>query len=140
MSNDRRGGEDREIKADDLMDAADNEEQALSLHRALRTMRDNPSVGGDLQEMAREVLSGRIGMKDAIQTDKYMDAMGVKLGEMREAAERQTPEEREAEAAKFERWEREQREEEERERAERDAPTQQAFPSPRRRGGRGHRP
>ena len=128
---------DREIGDDELMDVAQDPEQAHRLHKALRTMASNPSVGGPLQDMAKQVLSGRIGMRDVLQTDAYMDALGARMSEIRRAADEQTPEERLAQRRQVERWREEQEAEGERERAERDGPTQ-PFPNPRRRGG--HRP
>ncbi|MGP4002249.1 hypothetical protein [Streptomyces sp. 8N706] len=130
---------ERQIGDEDLMDVAHDQEQAHRLRKALRTLADNPSVGGELQEMAQKVLSGRIGMRDAIQTERYMDALGDRLTQIRRAAEAQTPEEREAQRAQVERWQQAQREEEERERAERDGPSQIVVGG-KRRGARGHRP
>ena len=85
-----------EIDDDELLDVADNPEQAAELHRALRTLAKNDKVGPELQQMAREVLSGRIGMRDVIESDRYLSAIGARLGEMRTAAENLSPEEREA--------------------------------------------
>ncbi|WP_051732305.1 hypothetical protein [Kitasatospora phosalacinea] len=85
-----------EITDDELLDVADNPAQAAELHRALRTLAKNDKVGPELQQMAREVLSGRIGMRDVIESDRYLSAIGARLGEMRTAAENLSPEEREA--------------------------------------------
>jgi hypothetical protein len=87
---------EREITDDELLDVADNPAQAASLHKALRTIANNPSVGPQLQEMARAVLSGRIGMREAFQSDRYLGAIGDRLTQIREAAERMSPEERRA--------------------------------------------
>lgn len=129
---------DREIDDSELMDVAHDAEQAHRLHKALRTMADNPSVGGPLKEMAQEVLSGRMGMREVLDSDRYMGALGDRMQEIRRAAEDQTFEERKASRERFERWQEERAAEEDRERAERDGPTQ-PFPSPRRPDGR-HRP
>ncbi|WP_431678113.1 hypothetical protein [Kitasatospora sp. KL5] len=86
--------EEREIGDDELLDVADNPTQAASLHKALRTIANNSNVGPELQEMAKSVLSGRIGMKDVIESDRYMHAIGARLGEMRDAAEHMSPEDR----------------------------------------------
>ncbi|MFD7729119.1 hypothetical protein ACFV6F_01870 [Kitasatospora phosalacinea] len=85
-----------EITDGELLDVADNPQQAAELHRALRTLAKNDKVGPELQQMAREVLSGRIGMRDAIESDRYMSAIGARLDEMRTAAENLSPEERKA--------------------------------------------
>lgn len=129
---------EREIDDSELMDVAQDPEQAHRLHKALRTMAGNPAVGGALQEMAQEVLSGRMGMRDVLQTDRYMDAIGSRMTEIRRTAEDQTLEERKASHERFERWQEERAAEADRERAERDGPTQ-PFPNPKRPGGN-HRP
>ncbi|MFF4648452.1 hypothetical protein [Streptomyces sp. NPDC001380] len=85
---------EHEIDDTELLDVADDLGQAASLHKALRTIAANPSVGPELQDMAKGVLSGRIGMKDVIASDRYLDALGDRLGKIREAAEDMTPEER----------------------------------------------
>ncbi|MGG2459070.1 hypothetical protein ACO0M4_04440 [Streptomyces sp. RGM 3693] len=130
---------ERQIQDEDLMDVAHDQEQAHRLRKALKVLADNPHVGGKLQEMAKEVLAGRMGMKEAIETPRYMDALGDRLNQMRRAAEDQTMEEREESRAKFADWQQKQEEEEDRERAERDAPSLNLVTGPRRGGGRGHR-
>ncbi|MGW7492251.1 hypothetical protein [Streptomyces sp. NPDC054786] len=130
---------ERQIQDEDLMDVAQDPEQAHRLRKALKVLADNPNVGGKLQEMAKEVLSGRIGMKDAIQTPGYMDAIGDRLGEIRRAAEDQTMAEREESREKFATWQREQEAKEDEERAERDGPSSNIVTGSSRRGGRSHR-
>ncbi|MGW1837182.1 hypothetical protein [Streptomyces sp. BBFR2] len=131
---------ERQIQDEDLMDVAQDPEQAHRLRKALKTLADNPSVGGPLQEMAKEVLAGRIGMKEAIQTPMYMDAIGDRIGEMRRAAENQTMAEREESREKFAAWRKQQDEQEDKERAERDGPSAGLVTGPRRgRGGSSHR-
>ncbi|MFI9051353.1 hypothetical protein [Streptomyces sp. NPDC053427] len=131
---------DREIRDEDLMDVAADPEQAYRLRKALKTLSDNPNVGGKLKEMAQEVLSGRIGMKEAIETPSYMDAIGDRMNEMRRAAENQTMAEREESREKYAKWQQEQEAKEAEERAERDGPSANIVTGPRR-GGRagGHR-
>ncbi|MFJ1757835.1 hypothetical protein [Kitasatospora sp. NPDC088134] len=92
--NDDLGGP--EIADEELLDVADNPRQAAELHKALRTLAKNDSVGPELQQMARDVLTGRIGMRDVVQSDRYLHALGDRLGEMRTAAENLSPEERAA--------------------------------------------
>ncbi|MFB7635420.1 hypothetical protein ACFC0M_31330 [Streptomyces sp. NPDC056149] len=131
---------ERQIQDEDLMDVAHDQEQAHRLRKALKVLAENPNVGGKLQEMAKEVLSGRMGMKEAIETPGYMDALGDRMGQIRRAAENQTAEEREASHAKFVEWQKKQEEEEDRERAERDGPSLNLVTGPRRGApGRGHR-
>lgn len=131
--------QEREIRDDDLRDVAQNDEQAQRLHKALRTLATNPNVGGPLQQMAKEVLSGRIGMRDAIQTESYMDALGARMTEIRRAAENETPKEREAKREQVDRWQQAQQAEDDRERAERDGPSRRVHGTDRHRP-RGHRP
>ncbi|MFG2227157.1 hypothetical protein [Streptomyces sp. NPDC048644] len=131
---------ERQIQDEDLMDVAQDPEQAHRLRKALKTLADNPNVGGKLQEMAKEVLSGRIGMKDAIATPTYMDALGDRIGEMRRAAENQTQAERESSREQFATWQKKQEEQEDKERAERDGPSGAIVTTPRHgRGGSSHR-
>ncbi|MFJ9618865.1 hypothetical protein [Streptomyces noursei] len=130
---------ERQIQDDDLMDVAHDHEQAARLRKALKVLAENPKVGGKLQEMAQEVLSGRMGMKEAIETPGYMDALGDRMNQIRHAAENQTMAEREESRAKFAEWQKKQDEEEDRERAERDGPSLDLVTGPRRGGGRGHR-
>ena len=109
---------EREIGDDELLEVADNPEQAASLHKALRTIAHTPSLGPELQGMAKDVLSGRIGMRDVIGSDRYMHAIGDRLGQIREAAENMSPEERRRSDARAEKMVRE-AEEDERDRPER---------------------
>jgi hypothetical protein len=115
--------DERQVDESELMDVAEDPEQARRLHRALRTISGSSSLDGPLREMAGKVLRGDIGMKDAIETEKYTEAIYGRLREMRTAAENQTYTERQAARGEFERWEAKQTEEEAREQAERDAPT-----------------
>ncbi|MFI5528020.1 hypothetical protein ACIA8O_05620 [Kitasatospora sp. NPDC051853] len=89
-----------EITDDELLDVADNPAQARELHRALRTLADNDSVGPQLQQMARDVLTGRVGMREVVESDRYLNAIGERLGQMRTAAENLSPAEREASDAR----------------------------------------
>ncbi|MCR8578875.1 TEL2 family protein [Streptomyces sp. Isolate_219] len=131
---------ERQIQDEDLMDVAQDPEQAHRLRKALKVLAENPNVGGKLQEMAKEVLSGRIGMKEAIETPRYMDALGDRMNEIRRAAENQTMAEREESREKFAAWQKEQEAKEDEERAERDGPTGNIVSTPRRGGrGGGHR-
>ncbi|AJT64037.1 hypothetical protein [Streptomyces chattanoogensis] len=129
---------ERQIQDEDLMDVAADQEQAHRLRKALKTLADNPNVDGKLKEMAREVLSGRIGMKDAIETPSYMEALGDRMSEIKRAAENQTMAEREASREQYAKWQKEREEEEDRERAERDGPSGNIVTAPRK-GGRSHR-
>ncbi|MFF3951150.1 hypothetical protein ACFYYN_41075 [Streptomyces sp. NPDC001902] len=102
----------KEISDADLMDVADDPAQARRLHKALRTLADNPTVDGTLKETAREVLSGRLGMREALGSSAYLGAIGDRLAELKRADERLTPEERAAQEERARRWFEQQAEEE----------------------------
>ncbi|WP_045299072.1 hypothetical protein [Saccharothrix sp. ST-888] len=111
---------EREIADDELMEVGYDAEQAHRLHKALRTIADNPSVGDGLQRMAKDVLGGRVAMSEVVRSDGYLGLIGDRLSEMRKAAEELTPEQQaqsEQRAEKL-RQEHEQEEREERERRE----------------------
>ncbi|MEU4096079.1 hypothetical protein [Streptomyces sp. NPDC026673] len=94
----------KEISDADLMDVADDPAQARRLHKALRTLADNPDADRTLKEMAREVLSGRLGMREALGSSAYLGAIGDRMAELKRADERLTPEERAAQAERARRW------------------------------------
>ncbi|MEY9994741.1 hypothetical protein ABIE67_006773 [Streptomyces sp. V4I8] len=113
---------DREIQDVELMGVAQNPEQALRLHRSLRTIADATSLGPELRDMARAVLSGNVDIKDALQDPRYTEAVFQRMHEIRRAADDQTYAERQQSKAKFAEWDVRQQAELDRERAERDAP------------------
>jgi hypothetical protein len=127
---------EREVTDDDLLEDAKDPAQAARLHKALRTLRDNPNVPPQLKQMAREVLTGRLTMTDVAKGGPYLDALGDGMTKIRRAAESLTPEEEERNREAAERYRREQEEAEAREQAERDAPAQPPT-GPRPRGRRG---
>ncbi|MDX3098706.1 hypothetical protein PV703_19435 [Streptomyces sp. ME01-24h] len=94
----------KEISDADLMDVADDPAQARRLHRALRTLADNPRVDGALKEMAREVLAGRLSMREALGSGAYLGALGERMAELKRADERLTPEQRAAQEERARRW------------------------------------
>jgi hypothetical protein len=118
------------------MEDAKDPAQAARLHKALRTLRDNPDVPPQLKQMAREVLTGRLTMTDVAKGGPYLDALGDGMTKIRRAAENLTPEEEARNREAAERYRREQEEAEAREQAERDAPAQPPT-TPRPRGRRG---
>ncbi|WP_329185404.1 hypothetical protein [Actinacidiphila glaucinigra] len=94
----------KEISDADLMDVADDPAQARRLHKALRTLADHPQVDGTLKEMARDVLSGRLGMREALGSGAYLGALGDRMAELKRADELLTPEERAAQEERARRW------------------------------------
>lgn len=112
----------REIQDEDLMGVAQDPEQALRLHRSLRTIAGATSLDPDLREMARSVLSGGVDIKDAFQDPRYTEAVYQRMHEIRRAADEQTYAEQQQSKARFAEWDARQQSDLDRERAERDAP------------------
>jgi hypothetical protein len=110
--------EERRIGDADLMDIARDEAQARALRKSLQRLADSPSAGGALQEMAREVLSGRVGLREALRVGAYSDALGERIAQARQEYEQQSPEERERQRAEAQRYLEAQRAEIEQERRE----------------------
>ncbi|MFF4509212.1 hypothetical protein [Streptomyces sp. NPDC001401] len=113
---------DREIQDEELMGIAQDPEQALRLHRSLRTIAGATSLDPALRDMARSVLSGDVDVKDAFQDPRYTEAVYQRLHEMRRAADDQTYAERQQSKGQFADWDARQQADLDRERAERDAP------------------
>ncbi|GAA3074796.1 hypothetical protein [Streptomyces glomeratus] len=113
---------DREIQDEELMGIAHDSEQALRLHRSLRTIADATSLDPALRDMARAVLSGRVGVEDAFQDARYTEAVHQRIHEIRRAADDRTYVERRQSQDRFADWDARQQAELDRERAERDAP------------------
>ncbi|NUP14554.1 MAG: hypothetical protein HOZ81_00290 [Streptomyces sp.] len=126
---------DREIQDEELMGVAQDPEQALRLHRSLRTIADTTSLDPALRDMARSVLSGHVDVKDAFQDPRYTEAVYQRMHEIRRAADDQTHAERQQSKARFADWDARQQEELDRARAERDAPVHDSG----REGRRGQR-
>ncbi|MDG4857179.1 hypothetical protein P8605_03250 [Streptomyces sp. T-3] len=110
--------DDRQIGDEDLMDITRDEASARFLRKALQKLADSPSGNGALQEMAREVLAGRIGLREAVQVGAYSEALGEGMLRVQEAMDRQSSEEREQQRAEGERHLRAQQEEIDQERRE----------------------
>ncbi|MEU9390979.1 hypothetical protein AB0D86_13355 [Streptomyces sp. NPDC048324] len=102
----------------DLMSIAHDEVRARALRKSLQRLADSRSGNGALQEMAREVLSGRIGLREALRVGPYSEALGERIAQARQEYEQQTPEEREAQRIEALRYLDAQRDEIERERQE----------------------
>jgi hypothetical protein len=113
---------DREIQDEELMGVAQDPEQALRLHRSLRTIANATSLDPELRDMARSVLSGHVDVKDAFQDPRYTEAVFQRMHEIRRAADDQTYAERQQSKAQFTDWDARQQADLNRERAERDAP------------------
>ncbi|MEW2402682.1 hypothetical protein [Streptomyces sp. NPDC046862] len=111
-------GEERQIGDADLMDIARDEARARALRKSLQRLADNSSGNPALQEMAKEVLSGRTGLREALRVGAYSEALGERIAQARREYEEQSPEERERQRAEAERYLEDQRAEIEQERQE----------------------
>ncbi|MBB1255929.1 hypothetical protein H3146_21575 [Streptomyces sp. OF3] len=112
--------DERDIQEENLMEDLEDPTQARDTRRALDQLRKNPDVDPRLQQMARELLSGRTGLRDIIENPTYLSALGENLNRIRQAAEQMTPEEEQRSREQAERFFAEQKEEAEREDAERE--------------------
>lgn len=111
--------EDRQIGDADLTSMTGGDEaRARAVRKTLQRLADSDKAGPALREMAGEVLSGRIGLRDAMRVGAYADALGEKLAEGRRAYEAIPREERERQMAQARDYLDAQRAEIDRERAE----------------------
>jgi hypothetical protein len=108
--------EERQIGDADLMDITHDEVRARVLRKSLQRLADNQSGNGALQEMAREVLAGRIGLREALRVGPYSEALGERIAQARQEYEQQSPEEREQQRTEALRYLKAQHEEIEQER------------------------
>lgn len=132
--------DERDIQEENLMEDLEDPMQARDVRRSLEQLRTIQGVDPRLQQMARELLSGRAGLKDIIENPTYLAALGDSMRELQERDDRMTPEERERskeEAAEFFRQQEEEaaREDAEREQAAREA-REEGGTRARHRGGR----
>ncbi|WP_307620606.1 hypothetical protein [Streptomyces sp. V3I7] len=108
--------------------------QARALRKQLQQLAGG-GAGEVLQEMSKEILSGRIGLREALRVPAYAEALGERTRTFREAWEHMTPEERESQQAGARRFLDAQRQEIEEERREKQDPP--ASGKPARHSGRG---
>lgn len=109
--------DEREIGDADLTDITRGDEaRARALRKTLQKLAQSSEAGAPLQEMAREVLSGRIGLRDAMRVNAYAEALGERVAEGRRAYEALPPEELERQQEEARRYLEAQREEIEEER------------------------
>lgn len=108
---------EREIGDADLTDITGGDEaRARALRKTLQKLARSSEAGAPLQEMAREVLSGRIGLREAMRVNAYAEALGERVAEGRRAYEALPPEELERRQEEARRYLDAQREEIEEER------------------------
>ncbi|MFE2425376.1 hypothetical protein ACFXJ5_01250 [Streptomyces sp. NPDC059373] len=80
----------------ELHDAALDPEQAAHLNRTLRKVVGNSAVGPDLQDVARRLLSGRMELRDVLDSPAGARALGAGLEPVRSKWEKLTAAERQA--------------------------------------------
>ena len=108
---------EREIGDADLTGITGGDEaRARALRKTLQKLAGSSEAGAPLQEMAREVLSGRIGLREAMRVNAYAEALGERVAEGRRAYEALPPEELERQQEEARRYLDAQREEIEEER------------------------
>ncbi|MGP3981265.1 hypothetical protein [Streptomyces sp. KR80] len=111
--------DERQIGDADLTNITGGDEvRARALRKTLQKLAGSEQAGPALQEMAREVLAGRVGLREAMRINSYAEALGERVAQAREAYEQLSPEELERqkeEAQRFLEAQREEIEEEQRE-------------------------
>ncbi|MEV5241528.1 hypothetical protein AB0K89_20845 [Streptomyces cinnamoneus] len=85
---------EREVGYEEFLAPGRDREQARVVHKALQHLAKG-GAGAVLQEMAREVLSGRVGLREAVRVGAYADALGEHAHLARRAWEDMPEEERE---------------------------------------------
>ncbi|MET8679864.1 hypothetical protein ABZW18_20355 [Streptomyces sp. NPDC004647] len=111
--------DERQIGDADLTNITGGDEvRARALRKTLQKLAGSEQAGGALQEMAREVLSGRVGLREAMRVNSYAEALGERVAQARQAYEELPPEELERQQEEARRFLEAQREEIEEERRE----------------------
>jgi hypothetical protein len=112
---------DAEVGDAEFLSATRDQAQARALRKQLQQLAGG-EAGSVLQEMAKEVLSGRIGLRDALRVSAYAEALGERVHTFREDWQRMSPEERNAQQDEARRFLDAQREEIEQEQREQQSP------------------
>ncbi|MEU4212026.1 hypothetical protein AB0F13_18800 [Streptomyces sp. NPDC026206] len=85
---------EQEVGYEEFLAPGRDREQARVVHKALQHLAAG-GAGDVLQEMAREVLSGRVGLREAVRVGAYADALGEHAHVARRAWEDMPEEQRE---------------------------------------------
>lgn len=115
------GSADSEVDDAEFLSATRDQAQARALRKQLQQLAGG-GAGSVLQEMAKEVLSGRIGLREALRVSAYAEALGERVHTFRESWEQMSSEERNAQQDEARRFLDAQREEIEREQQEQQGP------------------
>lgn len=107
----------RQVDDSEFLDIAHDPAEARVVRKALEQIAGG-GAGEAMKEMAQEILSGRIGIRQAVQVSAYSDAMAEKGQEFREQWDALSQRERDERVAQGEKFLEEQRHEIDEERRE----------------------
>lgn len=82
------------VGEEEFLDSSRDQAHARALHKQLQQLAGG-GAGKVLQEMSREVLSGRVGLREALRVPAYAEALGESARTFRQDWEQMSPEERE---------------------------------------------
>jgi hypothetical protein len=92
---------DNKIDESEFLDIAKDPAEARALRKALEQLASG-SAGGVLKEMSQEVLSGRIGLREASNIPAYVEAVSERSHDFLKAWDEMSEQERAAKAAEGE--------------------------------------
>ncbi|MEE4490197.1 hypothetical protein [Streptomyces sp. BE230] len=87
--------EQPEVGDADFLEFTRDQARARALRKQLQQLAGG-GAGGVLKEMAQELLSGRVGLREAMRVPAYSEALGERVRAFREDWEQMSPEEQEA--------------------------------------------
>ncbi|MEU6147594.1 hypothetical protein ABZ848_45505 [Streptomyces sp. NPDC047081] len=93
---------EKQVGDSEFMDIAKDPAEARAMRKALQQIAGG-GAGEALKEMAKEVLSGRVGLRQATQTSGYTDALAEKVQPFREQWDAMSETERQSRAAEGQR-------------------------------------
>jgi Sec-independent protein translocase protein TatA len=91
-------GQEPEVGDEEFLNATRDRAHARALRKQLQQLAGG-GAGGVLQEMSREILSGRVGLRKALRIPAYAEALGERTRTFRQAWDQMSPEERERHTA-----------------------------------------
>lgn len=112
---------DAEVDDAEFLTSTRDRVQARAFRKQLQQLARG-EAGGTLQEMAKEVLAGRVGLREALRVPAYAEALGERVNTFRKDWERMSPEEQKAQREGAQRFLDAQRDEIEREQDEKQKP------------------
>lgn len=94
---------DPEVGDSEFQSPYRDQAQARALRKQLQQLARG-GAGSTLQEMAREILSGRTGLREAMRIPAYAEALGERVRIFRRAWEGMSPEERDRQKSEARRF------------------------------------